>query len=75
MNKEMPWTVEPWHVRASFRKAGVHVPDEAIQLPDKPITGPNLDLEAKQFFVTVTVSSDISWRKYHFLSHILPLSL
>lgn len=55
MNKENPWTLKPWHVRASFRKSGCWIPEGAIELPEKPITGPNMDLEAKEFFVTVTV--------------------
>ncbi|XP_059620896.1 large ribosomal subunit protein bL9m [Phlebotomus argentipes] len=56
MNKEEPWVVEKWHVRASLRKAGFHAPDEALELPDFPIKGPNLDLENKEFIVTVTIN-------------------
>nr|CAD7205505.1 unnamed protein product [Timema douglasi] len=56
MNKEIPWKLEPWHIRMSFRKAGVDVAEHAIELPEKPITGPNLDLECKIFFVTITVN-------------------
>ncbi|XP_063236752.1 large ribosomal subunit protein bL9m [Bacillus rossius redtenbacheri] len=56
MNKEVPWTVEPWHVRMSFRKANVHVPESAIEMPQEAITGPDLGLERKQFLVTVTIN-------------------
>uniref|UniRef100_A0A1B6FEQ5 Large ribosomal subunit protein bL9m n=1 Tax=Cuerna arida TaxID=1464854 RepID=A0A1B6FEQ5_9HEMI len=57
MNKETEWTIEPWHVRASFRKAGVQILSESsIELPAKPISGPNLDLEGKEFYVTVTIN-------------------
>nr|CAD7407565.1 unnamed protein product [Timema cristinae] len=56
MNKEIPWKLEPWHIRMSFRKAGVDVAEHAIELPEKPIKGPNLDLECKIFFVTITWS-------------------
>lgn len=57
MNKDVPWTLEPWHVRASFRKAGFHVAEEAITLPGKPISGPDLSLENKHFYVTVTINN------------------
>jgi large subunit ribosomal protein L9 len=57
MNKDIPWTVEPWHIRMSFRKAGIHVPEDAISLPDTPICGPNIELENKFFEVTVTINS------------------
>lgn len=56
MNKDVEWTLEPWHIRVAFRKAGIHVPTNCIQLPEKPIKGPNLDWESKYFCVTVTVS-------------------
>ena len=55
MNKESEWTLEPWHVRVAFRKAGIVVPEEAITLPEKKISGPDLNLEGKDFVVTVTV--------------------
>lgn len=57
MNKDVPWTIEPWHIRMSFRKAGIHVPDDAILLPEKPICGPNMELENKFFEVTVTINN------------------
>lgn len=56
MNKENAWNLEPWHVRCAFRKAGVHIPESAITMPDNPISGPDLALEGKEFYVTVTVS-------------------
>lgn len=56
MNKEIPWTLEPWHVRASFRKAGVCVPESCITMPQQTISGPDLAIEGKEFFVRVTVS-------------------
>lgn len=57
MNKNKPWTLEPWHVRASFRKAGFVVPEYAIQMPPAEIKGPDLSLQEKEFYVTVTVSN------------------
>jgi large subunit ribosomal protein L9 len=56
MNKEQSWTLEPWHVRAAFRRAHVIVPDSAITMPEYPITGPDMNLEGKEFFVTLTVA-------------------
>ncbi|XP_049811268.1 39S ribosomal protein L9, mitochondrial [Schistocerca nitens] len=79
MNKEVPWTVEPWHVRASLRKRGVYVPEAAIKIPDKPITGPDLDKEGKIFYVTITINGrekvDVKCRIHHWstkLSDRLP---
>ncbi|XP_073975982.1 mitochondrial ribosomal protein L9 isoform X2 [Rhodnius prolixus] len=57
MNKETEWTIEPWHIRVSFRKAGIHVPDACISLPAKPIYGPDAELESKEFCVTVTINN------------------
>jgi len=57
MNKGIPWTIEPWHIRMSFRKAGIHVPEEAILLPEEPICGPNMELENKFFEVVVTINN------------------
>jgi len=57
MNKDVTWTVEPWHVRISFRKAGVHIPEDAISLPEEPICGPNMEMENKFFEVTVTINN------------------
>lgn len=57
MNKHEPWTLEPWHVRVSFRKAGFHVAEDAITMPSKTISGPDLSLEDKYFYVTVTINN------------------
>lgn len=57
MHMKNQWTIQPQHVRIAFRKQGVHIlDDECIRLPEKPISGPNLELEGKDFVVTVTVS-------------------
>lgn len=55
MNKDSPWTIKPWHIRASFRKCGYIVPEEAIEIPHKTISGPNLEIDGKSFYTTVTV--------------------
>lgn len=56
MNKDNPWVLERWHIRASLRKAGVNAVDEAIELPREPITGPDLLKQNKEFVVVVTVN-------------------
>lgn len=69
MNKDVPWTLEPWHVKASFRKSGYHVAEDAIQLPSKAIQGPDMNLQDKEFFVTVTVRfyHNLFFKKTHTL--------
>lgn len=58
MNKDQPWVLEPWHIRASLRKAGFHIlNDSAIQLPEQKITGPDLMKQNKDFTVTVTINN------------------
>lgn len=57
VNKENPWTIEKWHIRAAFRRSGICVPDHAIKMGDRTITGPNFELEKKQFLVTVTINN------------------
>lgn len=56
MSVENPWVIEKWHIRANFRKIGIYVPDEAITMPEKQISGPNLDFEGKEFYVIVTIN-------------------
>jgi large subunit ribosomal protein L9 len=41
----------------SFRRAGIHVPEDAISLPEEPICGPNMEIENKFFLVTVTINN------------------
>lgn len=57
LSKENPWLLKPWHVRVAFRRVGVIVPEEAIELPAKAreIKGPDMSIQDKEFFVTVTV--------------------
>lgn len=57
MNKDNPWTIEKWHIRTSFRKMNIYVPEECIELPEQPITGPDLNKEQKEFYVTVTINN------------------
>nr|XP_021186397.2 39S ribosomal protein L9, mitochondrial [Helicoverpa armigera] len=57
MNKMEPWVLEPWHISASFRKSGFVVPEHAIEMPPVQIKGPDLSLQDKEFYVTVTINN------------------
>ncbi|XP_018315896.1 39S ribosomal protein L9, mitochondrial [Mycetomoellerius zeteki] len=57
MSKDVPWTLEKWHIKANFRKAGIYLPEDTITMPEKPISGPNLDLQGKEFYVTITINN------------------
>lgn len=56
MNKIESWTLQPWHVSASFRKSGFVVPEHAIIMPPVEIKGPDLSLQEKEFYVTVVIN-------------------
>ncbi|KAH7944854.1 hypothetical protein HPB49_001275 [Dermacentor silvarum] len=57
MNRDQGWTVEPWHLRSALRQAGITVPEEAIELPETPITGPDYaGKENKVFLATIYVN-------------------
>ena len=57
MNKNHPWVIEPWHIRASLRKCGYYITaDSAIEMPKEKITGPDLQKQGKEFYVTVTIN-------------------
>jgi len=57
VNEDNPWTIEKWHIRSAFRRAGFWVPDHAITMGENVISGPDQDLEGKQFLVTVTINN------------------
>lgn len=57
MSTESSWTLEPWHMRVCFRKAGVHLSESCIKMLDRPISGPDMDrLDNKVFIVHVTIN-------------------
>lgn len=57
MNRDQGWTVEPWHLRIALRQVGITVPEEAIELPETPITGPDYaGKENKVFLATIYVN-------------------
>lgn len=71
MNKFKPWQIEPWHIRVSMRKAGLYVRDDSqIELPKTPITGPDMEKDGKEFYVTVTINKKekarVRCRLHHF---------
>lgn len=57
MNKDHPWEIKPWHIRASLRKAGYYVKEECITMPEQAITGPDLKKESKDFYCTITINN------------------
>lgn len=58
MNKNHPWVIEPWHIRASLRKCGYFIKsDNSIELPTEKITGPDLTMQNKEFTVIVTINN------------------
>nr|XP_018905657.1 PREDICTED: 39S ribosomal protein L9, mitochondrial [Bemisia tabaci] len=57
MNKETPWTMEPWHIRVACRQANIMLgSNDCVQFPRK-IEGPNLDWEAKEFYVIIKINN------------------
>ncbi|KAK3932278.1 39S ribosomal protein L9, mitochondrial [Frankliniella fusca] len=56
MNMKTPWTVEKWHARVAFRQAGIILQEECIELPDRPINGPDPEKEGKHFVSTVIIN-------------------
>ena len=55
VSQENPWTIEKFHIRSAFRRSGICVPDHAIKIGERTISGPSMDLEKKIFLVNVTV--------------------
>ncbi|XP_015116147.1 39S ribosomal protein L9, mitochondrial [Diachasma alloeum] len=56
MSNDTPWTLEPWHVRSAFRFAGVHMNEDCITMPNHVISGPNHDIENREFYVVITLN-------------------
>ncbi|XP_058809145.1 large ribosomal subunit protein bL9m [Phymastichus coffea] len=56
MSIENPWVIEKWHIKTSMMHSGFEATNESITLPEKEISGPNLDYEGKEFYVTVTIN-------------------
>eukprot|EP00088_Acartia_fossae_P034792 TRINITY_DN35754_c0_g1_i1.p1 TRINITY_DN35754_c0_g1~~TRINITY_DN35754_c0_g1_i1.p1 ORF type:complete len:294 (-),score=38.94 TRINITY_DN35754_c0_g1_i1:202-1083(-) len=56
MHTDNPWTIEPWHIKASLRKLKTWCKTEDIEIPGGQISGPNLSLENKEFVAILTVN-------------------
>lgn len=56
MSVENPWVLEKWHIKINMLVGGFHATEDSITLPEKEISGPNLDNEGKEFYVTVTIN-------------------
>lgn len=58
MNGDNRWTIEKWHLLVAMRHFTYVLPEDALEFPrDGQISGPNPDLEGKEFFAYVTVSA------------------
>lgn len=57
MNKDHPWVIEPWHIKASLRKAGYICKEECITIPKERIEGPDLNKQNKEFYCTITINN------------------
>lgn len=56
MNNKEPWSLEPWHIRVAFRNMDYIVPDDAITMPEKNISGPDSSIDNKEFLIKVTIN-------------------
>lgn len=57
MSRNHPWTLERWHIRSSMRKIGLEVNDvESVRLPDQTISGPDDNLESKEFPIWLKIN-------------------
>ncbi|XP_008555280.1 39S ribosomal protein L9, mitochondrial [Microplitis demolitor] len=56
MSADNPWTLTPEHVRSAFREQKIHMDKDCVTLPERPINGPDLEMENKEFYVTVTIN-------------------
>uniref|UniRef100_A0A1I7UG66 Large ribosomal subunit protein bL9m n=1 Tax=Caenorhabditis tropicalis TaxID=1561998 RepID=A0A1I7UG66_9PELO len=56
VNMENQWTIDRKLVKSSLRQLGVFLAENTIFLADKPISGPNFDIEAKLFRFYVVVN-------------------
>ncbi|CAD6231942.1 GSCOCG00001664001-RA-CDS [Cotesia congregata] len=56
MSADNPWTLATEHVWSAFRENKIHMSRDSVTLPERPINGPNLEMENKEFYVTVTIN-------------------
>ena len=56
MSNTQEWTIEKKHIRISLRRQNVIVPEDAIELPESEINGPNIGYEGKDIIVHITIN-------------------
>jgi len=56
MNGNNRWTLEPWHVKFALLNYGIFLEEHCIKIPDEKISGPNQDLEGKEFLLTLQIN-------------------
>ncbi len=57
MNDKEEWIIDRSHVRIALRKAGFVVPQNSIELPKTPISGPDIaGKQGKDFAVMITIN-------------------
>jgi len=57
MSSSTPWTIEKWHIKASMRKHKVWLSDDQIEIPGGQISGPDTNLENKEFIAIITINN------------------
>ena len=57
MNMDNAWTIDRWHIKAALRKHKTWAQEENIEIPGGSISGPNLDLENKEFIAVLTINN------------------
>lgn len=53
VNDVNPWTITTKHLRVAFRAAGYSIPEDCIELPEEPISGPDVENKHGLEFVTI----------------------
>ena len=57
MNMDNSWTIEKWHIKIALRKHRTWTSEENIEIPGGEISGPNLDLENKEFIAILSINN------------------
>jgi len=57
MNMDNSWTIEKWHIKIALRKHRTWTSEENIKIPGGEISGPNLDLENKEFIAILSINN------------------
>ncbi|KAK6635111.1 hypothetical protein RUM44_000360 [Polyplax serrata] len=69
VNGKTNWTLQNWHIKLALRMEGIIVNDSCIILPRQEISGPNFELENKDFIVRVKMNNTeifpVRCRLYH----------